>query len=202
MLDTSQVSLIMTDMQEHLIGKLEEEGFIFPSLIVMNKESMINLQDFLGRYPCVVDVVYLNRSYKAYISQEVYVTRVTFRNLNNEDDEAIQQAIKEITFRHQPDAIGYFAQCLYKPMKKKEYENLTTDEMNMDPETIRIFHNCFYVKGGEEKGYILITPYVLKDRQEKDFDLDGSSRYIVTTFDKTWEIPSSALKARIENPYL
>jgi len=202
MLDTSQVSLIMTDMQEHLIGKLEEEGFIFPSLIVMNKESMINLQDFLGRYPCVADIVYLNRSYEAYISQEVYVTRVTFRNLNNEDDEAIRQAIKEITFRHQPDAIGYFAQCLYKSMKKKEYDNLTIDTMNMDPEAIRIFQNFFYIRGGEEKGHILITPYLLKDRKEEDFDLDNLSRYVVTTFDKTWEIPSSVLKAIIENPYL
>jgi hypothetical protein len=198
MLDTSTVSFIMTDMQTRLISKLEEESFVFPSLIVMDRETIINLQDFMGRYSCVVNVEYINHAYGAYITQ------VTFRNKNNEDDAAIHQAIKEIAFRHRPDAIGYFAQCLYKPMNRKEYDQLTTDGMNMDPEAIRIFHNCFYIKDGEKEGHLLITPYLLKDqdKEKEEFSFDDSNRFVVTTFDKAWETPTASLKARIENPYL
>lgn len=196
MLDTSKVSLIMADLQEHFIGKLEEESFVFPTLIVMDESSVINLQDFMGRYSCVVNIEYINHSYGAYIS------RVTLRNLNSEDDEAIRMAIKEVAFRHTPDAIGYIAQCLYKPMSKKEFENLTIDSMNKDPEAIRIFHNCFYVKGGEESGHLLITPYILKERKKEEFSFDDSTRNVVTTYGKAWETPTPVLKARIENPYL
>jgi hypothetical protein len=197
MINSSQASLIMSDMQGLLIKKLETDGYIFPSLILMSDRASIHIGDFMYKYPCILNVEYSD------CVQGAYVTRVTFRNRDEKDDEAIQKGIKEISSIYQPDAIGYFAQCLYKPMDMKDYINLTTDSLNRDPETIRVFHNCFFVKGGSEKGFLMITPYKLSEnKKEEMFNLDDATKFTTTEVHKGWEVPTSALETRIPNPYL
>jgi hypothetical protein len=197
MVNSSQASLIMSDMQGLLIKKLETDGYIFPSLIVMSSDAPVRIDDLVYKYPCILNVEYSDNV------QGAYVTRVTFRNRDEKDDEAIQKAIKEISFIHQPDAIGYFAQCLYKTMDMKDYINLTTDLLNKDPEAIRVFHNCFFVKNDGEKGFLMITPYMLSEnKKEEMFNLDDAIKFTTTEVHKGWEVPTSALETRIPNPYL
>jgi len=204
MLDHSEVSLIMCDMQNAFISTIEEEGQSFPTLIIMNRESSIHVDDLLNNYNCILSIEYSPQIY------DTYITRITLHNQSTKDDAAILQLIKEITFRHSPDSIGYIAQCLYKPMNKEEFKYSTTDSLNLDPDTIRILHNCFFVKG-DKKGYLMITPYLKIENKEKKtlplfvFDDDDSSESInctVTTFEKPWEIATQNLQTRIPNPYL
>lgn len=198
MLKESQVSLIMTDMQGLLIEKLEKDGFIFPTLIIMNNETMISIDDLIDRYQCILNIEYSSNELG------IYITRLTLRNRDINDDEAILRVISEITLKHQPDAVGYFAQCLYKPMNAKEYAALTTDSMNTDhPEAIRVFHNCFFVNKGDDKGYLMITPYKLSESKKEDtFHFQDKTKFTVTEIHKCWETPTSILETRIPNPYL
>jgi hypothetical protein len=187
----------MTDMQGYLISKIERDGAVFPTLILINEKSLICPDAIQSKYESIVGVEYSNNEYG------VYVTLVTMRNRDKVDDEVIPRLAQDIAKSYSPDAIGYFAQCLYKPMNIKEYENLTTDRMNKDPDAIRVFHNCFFVKGGDPKGYLMITPYRLSEsKKEEEFKLDDSPRYTVSCFGKSWQIPSDSVETRIENPYV
>jgi len=187
----------MTDMQGYHIEKLEREGFVFPTLVIMNEETPIRIDAIQSEYESIVDVEYSDNKYGS------YVTLVTMRNRDEIDDEAIPRLAQDIAKKYNPDGIGYFAQCLYKPMNREEYENLTTDIMNKDPDAIRIFHNCFFIKGGSEKGFLMITPYLLSEsKKEEEFSLDDSPRHTVSCYGKSWQEPTYAIETRIENPYL
>lgn len=210
MLTTALASLVMTEMQNVLIEKLEQKGYTYPSVVIMDSTRDINADYLLRNFKCVVSVWYSN-------IQGVNVVSITTRNQDERDDEEIQRLIKEVTHKYQPEGLGYFAQCLYKPMTKKELDALTTDSMNKDPEAIRVLHNCFYTKRDKENGYILITPYVLKDNvipdtkdqedvfsfgEDDDESADSCKKVKLIPFHTGWEVTSYVNKARIENPYL
>lgn len=197
MITTLEASLIMMDMQGYLIEKLEREGLTFPTLIIMNKENHVRMDGIQAEYESVMDIEYSDNKYGS------YVTLVTMRNRDEYDDEAIPRLAKDVAKRYSPDSIGYFAQCLYKPMSREEYDNLTTDIMNKDIDAIRIFHVCFFVKGDNDKGYLKVTPYKLSEiKNKEEFILDNSPRYTVSSYGKSWEIPSYSMETRIENPYV
>lgn len=197
MVTEEQASLVMSNIQRHMIKKLEREHFVFPSLILMNSDRHVRIDDLTKDFSCILEVNYEDPIY------DVYITYITMRNRDEEDDKEILHFIEEVTRKHQADATGYFAQCLYKPMVKKEYEDLTTTSMNLDPDAIRVFHNCFFVKGGDEKGYLMVTPYTLKESSGvEDFQVTEYAPKIATVFNKGWEAPSLTLETRITNPYL
>lgn len=197
MITEKQASLVMSKIQGYLIKKLEREHFIFPSLILMDRDHHVRVEDLKGDFQCILEV-----NYEDPVS-EIYVTRITMRNRNEEDDGEILRFIEEVTRKHQAEATGYFAQCLYKPMVRQEYDSLTTTSMNMDPDAIRVLHNCFFIKGGNEKGYLMITPYTLKDSKEvMEFQVTEYAPKVATVFSKGWESPSFTLETRINNPYL
>jgi hypothetical protein len=137
----------------------------------------------------------------------IYVTRITLRNLDKKDDDTIEEIAKEISFRHSPDSIGYIAQCLYKPMKASEAKKTTDDMMNLDPDTIRVLHNCFFVREDRVTGYLMVTPYIKTDSsKEADvpvFDLGESvsETYHVMTTEKPWVVSTKKLQTKISNPY-
>ena len=199
MITDSTASIIMSSIQERLKDKLERESYIFPSLILMNEESHIRIDDLMGSFPCL-----LNAEYLAF--NNINVTVVAMRNRDESDDQNILDFIQEVTLRYAADATGYIAQVLYKPsMKKEEYDTITIDEMNKDPDTFRVLHNCFFVKSGSEKGFLMITPYVIKESSsssEEDFVLEDSPQNSVITCGKEWQSPEFGLETRIENPYL
>lgn len=197
MLNETTISMVMSGIQEALVKKLEKDGYIYPHLIIMDEKKLVSLDDLRSKYPCIISI-------ENHASTEgISFTGVSMRNRDENDDEAIQELIKEITFRHQPDAVGYISQCLYKPMTINEYKDLTTDKMNKDPDTIRVFHNCFFVKGGDRRGFIMITPYVKDvDKEDDVFEPNAKPRMVVTQFRKSWESPSHVLETRIPNPYL
>lgn len=204
MLSESCVGIIMAGMQEILTDRLEKEGYIYPSLVLMRQGGYVDVQDLRSKYPCLLAVE------KAIGINEIFVTVITLRNRDEDDDQAIIEFIREVTFKNNPEAVGYIAQCLYKPMKKEESSILTTNQMNSDPDAIRVIHNCFFVKGGSPKGYLMVTPYILdttKNQESEAMFLEASERtaekeLVYTPMKKAWEEPSYALETRIRNPYV
>lgn len=197
MLNETIVSITMSGIQELLVKRLERDGYVYPTLILMNENRHICLDDLLSKYP----IILLVENSKS--TEGIAFTCVSMRNRDEDDDAAIQELIREITFRHQPEAVGYFAQCLYKPMTRDENFKLSTDQMNRDPDAIRVFHNCFFVRGGGRKGFIMVTPYMKNEARQDDlFDPQAGPTNVVTQFKKSWEISSSILETRIPNPYL
>lgn len=196
MLNTASVSLIMADMQGMFIETLEEDGFSSPSLYLLNEESPIRIDSILSKYESILDVAYTEKQYGAYI------TRILFRNRDTNDDIALAAAIKEIAKLYQPDAIGYISQCLYKTMSKEEYKDFTVDKLNLDPDTFRVLHNCFFIKGGAPSGYLMVTPYKIQKSTPNDFDFEESNAHAVLVANKGWESASAYLETRIQNPYL
>jgi hypothetical protein len=215
MLTTTLASLIMTDMQKVLIQKLESETFIYPSVIIMDTTKEINVDAFLGRYSCVLSIWYTSM-------HGTNVLCISNRNRDEQDDKQILQVIKDIVCKHQPEGVGYFAQCLYKPMTRKEYASVTTDDMNRDPDAFRVFHNCFFTKY-DKRGYLLVTPYLLKDYEipgteevnkdieENLFDLEDTKSFAIAaptkkvcslSFHTEWEVATDTYMPRIENPYV
>jgi hypothetical protein len=204
MLSESSVGIIMAGMQEILTSKLEKEGYIYPSLVLMRQGSYVDVQDLRSKYPCLL------AAERSIGINDIFITTITLRNRDEDDDQAIIEFIREVTFKHKPEAVGYIAQCLYKPMKKEESDILTTNQMNSDPDAIRVIHNCFFVKGGSPKGYLMVTPYILntvKKQEEEAMFLGADERlaekeHVYTPMNKTWEEPSYALETRIKNPYV
>ena len=200
MLSETFVSATMTAYQNILIEKLKCEGFIYPSLILMNENGHVNIRGLRDKYPCIL---FVDESIDTSDLGTSYTIRLTLRNHDEADDESIVKLIREVTHKENPGAVGYFAQCLYKPMDRKEYVTVTTNQMNLDPDTIRVFHNCFFVKGGSEKGYIMVTPYILKKPVKDEgehFTLREESG--IVSFSKSWDVPSAVLETRIQNPYV
>lgn len=202
MLSTAEVSVIMCDMQGVSIETIEEDGSVFPSLIIMNVEHPIKVDDLPNRYNNILTIEYSPKLYGA------YVTRITLRNFNEKEDAAIEEIAKEICFRHSPDSIGYVAQCLYKPMKLSEAKKTTDDMMNLDPDVIRVLHNCFFIREDLVTGYLMVTPY-LKTQSTKvseepvfDFGESTSEESHVMTIEKPWEVSTKKLATKISNPYV
>jgi hypothetical protein len=196
MINTTAVSLIMADMQGIFIEAIQREGYSYPLLIVINEETSINISKLLSKYECILAIDYSDKQY------DVFVTLVTFRNRDDKDDQAIIDATKEIAL-HQPNAMGYISQCLYKSMSQEDNMKLTTERMNLESDTIRILHNCFFIKDGDPFGYRMITPYKVKDQKnhgKNDFVFEEPA-FSVLTFNKGWEPASPTLVTRIPNPY-
>jgi len=80
MLDHSEVSILMCEMQNMFIDTIEREGQAFPTLVIMNKESSINVDDLLDNYDCIFSISYSPETHDAYI------TLVTVRGSNEKDD--------------------------------------------------------------------------------------------------------------------
>lgn len=197
MLNETKVSIAMSGIQDLLVKRIEKDGYVYPTLILMNEKGHVSLEDLKSKYSCILFVE------NSVSTDAIAFTCVTMRNRDEIDDVAIQELIREITFKHQPEAIGYFSQCLYKPMTREENENLSIDQMNRDPDAIRVLHNCFFVRGGDKKGFLMITPYMKNEERQDDlFDPQAGPTNIVTQFKKSWESPSYALETRIPNPYL
>lgn len=191
-----RASLIMSKVQSYLVKKLEREHALFPSIILMDDSQCVRIEDLRGDFPTIVEVKYVG------MLDGTNVTIVTMSNRNEEDDQEITRFIKEVTQEHQTEATGYFAQCVYKPMERSEWEGMTTDTMNSDPDCVRVFHNCFFVKGGDEQGHLMVTPYTLKDADvTDDFQIDPVAQKVATLFGKGWESPSFTIETRIDNPY-
>lgn len=200
MLTSAEASLIMCDMQGIAFTKLEERGGIPPTLFIMNSESSINLDYLYNKYPTVIDVVYSGNDL-------THLTVITFRYKDEFDDAAILEICREITFRFKPDAMGFISQCLYKPTTVGEdILNVGSKGLRYDPEAIRVIHNCFFIKGEKNKGYVMSTPYILKDSSaEKSLDsfmFEDKKKYTVCSFEKPWDKASDVLKTQIENNYL
>jgi hypothetical protein len=191
MLSTADVSLIMSDTQIDLIKKLERDIYFFPTLVIMHTEGMLSVEEFLNEYTCIVGTEYIAKNKYA------YTTRVSLRITCAQEDLTVQELIRELVYLYQPDAIGYIAQCLYK---SEGYRSTSTEELNRDPETIRVIHNCFFVKGDKARGYLMATPYIIKEPKKKVFDLEDKN-FIVSTFFRSWEIATKHYDTRIPNPY-
>lgn len=201
MIEVSTISILMSDMQDRKIKAIEEQGYLFPTLILFHASNLILVDDLRSKYDNILAIEYLTAS----DTIPVNATILTFRNQDDRDDDSIESIIKEVTFAHAPDAIGYLAQCLYKPMKLKEYNETKNLNLENDFEAIRVIHNCFFTREGDKNGYVMVTPFLKKERKKTDqlFDLGGDedTKEDVALFERHWEVASAVLRTSIENPY-
>jgi len=191
-------SMIMSSIQDTKVKDIECLGYFYPTLVIINEKSLVLVDDLRVRYPNILEVSYQS-------TNNISFTLLTLKNEDEKDDGFSKALREEISFRHRPDAFGYLTRCWYKSIPKRKYKANKKASIKDDPEAINVIHNCFYTKEGDPKGYLMVTPYLVKEAHQKkpNFYLgDDTVEYTTLLFYKYWEVSSDTLWPKITNPYL
>lgn len=206
MVTSDEAALLMDHAQDGLINYIRQEGFSFPVLVLLKKDSDINPHDLQKIFPSVLDVRNnINCAESQTGLYSIYQTIVMLRVASLEDDNAIDDIARDIVFRYEPDAIGFIAQSIYKDMIMKERKELVRGALLTDPDTIRVIHSSFFIKGEKNDGYIKITPYLIGEATLENVVTgeDGlpCEKHTVSFSATMWQAGSKILEPRFDHPY-
>jgi len=200
MITHARASLSMDWSIKNAQKSVTREGFLYPSLFLLNKGKPI-ITNY--EHPSILHV---DHDEDTHNPNTVYKTIFLFKNITKEDENSINIVAKELTRKTNPDAVGLIMVVLYRELSVKEYKNLSKDyQAGLDPESMRAVHGCYYIKADKNPAMILI-PFVDRtvtidlEPEGPDLGIPKPKRDIIFV-ESTWRYKDKSLDPWLKYPY-
>jgi len=184
MINSMEMSRAMQMHTDRAISYMKREGYIFPSLVILNKGEDLNID--ISHPHLYGEGSRTEQGIEPFADEEsqIYKKVLAFRLSPEYRDRYMVEVAKKIAQKYKPDAIGAISACLFKELPRSQAENRKEGAIQTDPEAVRMFYVSFYLKGDRNPNYMLI-PYLLNDRE--DFSFGDEENYTVSTVRSSWK---------------
>jgi hypothetical protein len=197
MISHAEASMFFDALLNRLQKFVEEEGYIYPILILLKKGEPFGEVEY--QHPTVVNIETVDVVPAG--DETIYRLNVGMKMENLEDDKQIPKIAQDLVKITNADAIGIVIGCVYReiPVGDEPEE----EEIYRDPDSIKILNHCYYLKE-DPQCFMRMIPYVNRGPVKKpDGFLDTGSKgpYEVLFVNFPWMKPTQYNKAKLSDPY-
>lgn len=197
------VSTIMNEMQKKAVQYIKEDGYVSPMLIVItNPHTTSHFNHLFHKFENIIDIEYIEW-------QNGLSIAIFYLYMRSRKDDDLQVVLsKHIATEYSTLAMGFIGQGFAKNMEDEDFIRLADGDLNLDPETIRLLLNRFFIKDNKNT-YMQMIPFYVKEEKVKkektyDFGFDDQDQisYIVSIIPFPWSINTpSFITKNILDPY-
>jgi len=190
-----EIGLLIQRAVDNAKSYLKKTGYMFPTLFFLKKGKPVEI-----KYSHKSVIAIETDNYDENDPEKIYRTVIGFKITDPEDDEAIFETARKFAYKF--DAIFLVISCLYNEWSP--FDERVTEELQSDPEAIKLLHTCYYLKQ-EKEGNMLMVPYINRGKLESEVptlsDKKEKTKYDVTFTDYFWTPPLSKIGPKIPNPF-
>jgi len=183
MLTNFDLSLLMGRYIKNSISFMEQKGYILPTLFVLNRGKPIDIDISHEHILDITDSE--DQGDFVGVQKDIYESAVAFRLSMNYRDTFLSAVANKIAREYQPDAIGTLSACMMRQYTPEEFRDVKKGSVQEDPKAARILYASYYLKE-DPKAYYMLTPYIMEEVEELEFDRDKN--FNVHVIPETWKV--------------